>query len=107
MLILKKTFKYLCCVGLAMILIMFFSLLLYLQNNNKLSIRGFFICNNGVVDVPIYFGLGWVFYQMIIKKIYENNLNYYWMLAKVTLQGSSIAFILLFIMIKLEELHII
>lgn len=103
----EKICKYLLCVGLAMILIMFFSLLLYLQNNNQLSIKGLLICNNGVVDIPIYFGLGWVFYQMIVKKIYENNLNYYWMLVKVTLQGSSITFILLFIMIKLEELYML
>lgn len=102
----EKICKYILCVGLAMIITMIFATLDNLLNNE--AVNYIFISNTkGVIDIPMYFGLGWVFYQGIVNKIYKQGLNYYWMLVKVTLQGSSIIFILLFIMIKLEELHML
>ena len=89
-----------------MIIIMIFATLDNLLNNE--SVNYIFISNTkGVIDIPMYFGLGWTFYQGIVNKIHKQGLNYYWMLLKVGLQGGSIILVLLFIMIKLEELHII
>ena len=102
----EKICKYILCVGLAMIITMIFATLDNLLNNE--AVNYIFISNTkGVIDIPMYFGFGWAFYQGIVNKIHKQGLNYYWMLVKVTLQGSSIIFILLFIMIKLEELHML
>lgn len=102
----KKICKYLLCVGLAMIIIMVFATLNNLLNN-EFAKYIVFSPSRGVVDIPLYFGLGWTFYQGIVNKIHEQGLNYYWMLLKVGLQGGSIILVLLFIMIKLEELHML
>ena len=102
----KKICKYLLCVGLSMIIIMIFATLNNLLNNEFAEYR-VFSESKGVMDIPMYFGLGWVFYQGIFNKIDKQGLNYYWMLIKVRLQRCSIILILLFIIIKLEELHII
>ena len=102
----KKIYKYFLCVVLAMIITMIFATMDNLLNNE--AVNYIFIFNTkGVIDIPMYFGFGWAFYQGIVNKIHKQGLNYYWMLLKVGLQGGSIILSLLFIMIKLEELHII
>lgn len=93
MIYLKKILKYLACVGISMIFCMLFILIF----DGK---GGVLVTPNGEVDIPIYFSGGWIVYQFYINKIHQQDIGYYWMIVKVTMQAVSILFILLFIMLS-------
>lgn len=88
---LVKTLKYLGCVTISMVTVMLFVLIL--------DGRKGFLSPHGIADIPLYLSLGWMVYQVVVNKILKQDLYYYWMIAKVTIQFGCIFFTSMFAML--------